>query len=359
MQLESLQRHHHTIMAVAITTPEDPVNPAYDDVIRMIDSGGKSLTLVVVGKPGCGKSTLVGDVLGPGVKEKPKVGEGKEPVTMGTELYKIKVGDVTVNVCDTRGLFDTAEGGHEEKTINDVKEICTNDRNGVLLVCIEMHSRSDSVTAETLAYLHKKCGPQIWDFAVIVLTKANEYPEANWLQKKGKWESRGSVIKREFEKCLIDNKQHVQRLFTDTFGIKKSCQIGMSKEKFDRLNIPIIPVSRHQQEDAKQMERVGYGSWFDHLLVECTTREKGFGLLKIHKKRLSHLPSDIEAPIKRYVEPRHLEHARKLAKDHPYVGGRLYLVIFRKLYWKYCRKHIVCAPRFEKADPAKEQEQQE
>ena len=38
-------------MAVAITTPEDPVNPAYDDVIRMIDSGGKSLTLVVVGKP--------------------------------------------------------------------------------------------------------------------------------------------------------------------------------------------------------------------------------------------------------------------------------------------------------------------
>ena len=106
---------------------------------------------------------------------------------METEPYKIKVGDVTVNVCDTRGLFDTDGGGHEEITIEHVKQICTNDRNGVLLVCIEMHSRSDATIAETLVHLHKTCGPQaqIWDFAVIVLTKANEYPEADWLQKKG------------------------------------------------------------------------------------------------------------------------------------------------------------------------------
>ena len=275
---------------------------------------------------------------------------------METEPYKIKVGDVTVNVCDTRGLFDTDGGGHEEITIEHVKQICTNDRNGVLLVCIEMHSRSDATIAETLVHLHKTCGPQaqIWDFAVIVLTKANEYPEADWLQKRGKWESRGSVIRREFEKCLIGNKQHIRRLFTDT-EMKESCRIGMSKEKFDKLNIPIIPVSRHlHEEDAKRMEKAGYGSWFDYLLVECTTREKGVGLLQIHKERLSHLPSNIEAPIKQYIEPRHLEHARKLANDHPRIG-RLYLIIFRKLYLKYCRKHIVCAPRFEKAKSAKEQ----
>ena len=147
-------------MAEAITTSFEDVNAAYDDVISMIDSDGgksprKSLTIVVVGKPGCGKSTLVGDILGPDVKEKPKVGEGKEPVTMETVSHKIKVDDVTVNVCDTRGLFDTAEGGHEEITIEHVKQICTNDRNGVLLVCIEMHSRSDSLTAETLVHLHK------------------------------------------------------------------------------------------------------------------------------------------------------------------------------------------------------------
>ena len=153
---------------------------------------------------------------------------------------------------------------------------------------------------------------------------------------------------------IRDNKQHIRRLFTDT-EMKESCRIGMSKEKFDKLNIPIIPVSRHlHEEDAKRMEKAGYGSWFDYLLVECTTREKGVGLLQIHKERLSHLPSNIEAPIKQYIEPRHLEHARKLANDHPRIG-RLYLIIFRKLYLKYCRKHIVCAPRFEKAKSAKEQ----
>ena len=113
--------------------------------------------------------------------------------------------------------------------------------------------------------------------------------------------------------------------------MKKSCQIKMPEGKFDELNIPIIPVSRHLHEvEAKRMEKVGYGSWFDQLLVECTTRENGVGLLQIHKKRLSHLPSNIETPIKQYVEPRHLEHARKLANDHPCIG-RLYLIIFRKL----------------------------
>ena len=340
-------------MAKAITEPDFLEEP-YRRIAETI-GGSTSFTVVVVGKTGCGKSTLIGDILGPDIKEKPQVGDGKEPVTKGTELYKIKVGDVTVNVCDTRGLADTDGCGHEDRTIEHIKQICTNDRNGVLIVCIEMHGRGDTSTAETLVQLHEKCGPEIWSFAVIALTKANEYPKDNWLQNRGKWESKGSAIRREFNRCLEDNKRHLERLFT-SLDVKKSCRVGMSKEKFDELNIPMIPVSRHQHVDAKKMEKVGYGSWFDHLLVECTTREKGVGLLQIHKKRLSHLPSNIEAPIRQCLEPRYLEHAKKLAKDYPHIGGRLYLIIFRKLYWSYCRKHIICAPRFEKAESAKSEE---
>ena len=251
-------------------------------------SGNTSLTIVAIGKTGCGKSTLLRDLLDPDAEEKPEVGAGKDPVTKSSQIYSMLVEDVAVNVCDTRGLFDAVGGDHEEITIEIVREICTNSRNGVVLVCMEMHGRADASTAETLALIHKRCGLDIWRFAVIVLTKANKYPKTNWLESK-KWrETSSTVLRREFEKCLADNRECIQRLFTKA-DLKKECRIGITKDEFEALQVPILPVAR--LKDAKRMKKVGCSSWFDNLLLECATREKqGTALLKIHKKRLSNVP---------------------------------------------------------------------
>ena len=241
-----------------------------------------SLTIVAVGKTGCGKSTLINDLIDPNAEEKPEVGSGKDPVTQSSQVYSVLVEDVAVNVCDTRGLFDAVGGDHEEITVELVREICSNSRNGVVLVCIEMHGRADASTAESLALLHKRCGVAVWRSAVIVLTKANKYPKANWLESK-KWrESSTTVFRREFEKCLSDNKEFIQRLFTAKVDVREECRIGLTKEEFEALQIPILPVAR--RKDDKRMKKVGCSSWFDDLLLECVKREKHCAtLLKIHK----------------------------------------------------------------------------
>ena len=81
-------------------------------ILTAIGSGGrKTFTIVVVGKTGCGKSSLIVDILGPRAKEKPLVGSGKDPVTMETSVYTVLVDDVSVHLCDTRG-FDITFGGN-------------------------------------------------------------------------------------------------------------------------------------------------------------------------------------------------------------------------------------------------------
>ena len=338
---------------MATCAEEGNVRENVERIIRAIGDINKSLTIVAIGKPGCGKSTLIGDILGPEAKEKPKVGSQKDPVTTETTLHKIKVDDVSVVMCDTRGLFDTVGGDHEKVTIGLVREICTNDRSGVILACMEMHGRTDETTARTLALLHESCGPEIWKYVVIVLTKANQYPQEDWLAEKGRWEASGTVLKREFENCLADNQQSIQRLFTVTTGVKKECQIGMSEEDFESLKIPILPVARLNSKDAiKRMENVGYGSWFTILLYQCTMRESDVGLISIHKDRLSSLPRRIEKLIKEQIDSQLVEVSRKVECAGKKVSGSFYLIIYSKAYWWRNRKKMICSARFEKGKEA-------
>ena len=339
---------------MATCVEEDNVRQHVENILGAIGDINKSLTIVAVGKPGCGKSTLIGDILGPDAKEKPKVGSGKEPVTTETTVHKIQVGDVSVVMCDTRGLFDTAGGDHEKVTIGLVREICTNDRSGVVLICMAMHERLDAATAQTLALLHERCGPEIWRYVVIVLTKANQYPKDDWLDKKeGRWEASGTVLKREFENSLADNRQSIQRMFTDTTCTKEMCRIGMSKEDFISLQIPILPVARLNSKDAvKRMENVGYGSWFTILLYKCTMRESDVGLISIHKDRLSSLPHKIEKLIKEQIDPQLIEAGRKIECAGKKISGTFYLIVYSKAYWWRNRKKMICGARFEKGKKA-------
>ena len=338
---------------MATCAEEGNVRQNVEDIFRAIGDVNKSLTIVAVGKPGCGKSTLIGDILGPDAKEKPKVGGGKQPVTTETTVHKIQVGDVSVDLCDTRGLFDTDGGDHEKVTIGLVREICTNDRSGVVLICMEMHGRTDAATAQTLALLHESCGPEIWRYVVIVLTKANQYPEEDWLATKGRLEAKGTVLRREFENCLADNQQSIKRLFTDTTRIKETYQIGISKENYESLQIPILPVARLNSKDAiKRMENVGYGSWFTILLYKCTMRESDVGLISIHKDRLSSLSSKIEKLIKEQIDPQLIEVGRKVERAGKKVSGSFYLIVCSKAYWWRNRQKMICSARFEEGKEA-------
>ena len=260
-------------------------------VLRLFESS-KSLSILTVGKSGAGKSSLVGDLLGIDSNQKPPSRAGMEPVTTAIEHYEILVGDVAVKIYDTPGLFDVSGRSNESETLRTVGEFCNNDVDGVLLICIEMHQRVDKSTMETLALIHRRCGKEIWRFAVIALTKADRYPASVWLKSKRWWQREEPILEEKFKEDLAAAQDYLKSLFTST-DVTSECCIGLTQEEFDDLAIPILPTSKLCYKTMSAMEMVGQKSWFDKLLVECCKREGGMALMKIHSKRLWQLPKEV------------------------------------------------------------------
>ena len=308
---------------------------------------GKSLSIFTVGKSGVGKSSLIRDLLGPNAKESPVVEDGMRPRTMTENEYVIPVGDgVSVNVYDTRGMFDGLDEHHEEKTTSLVGKVCHNDLNGVLLVCIEMHNRLDEGNIKTIALLHQKFGMDIWRFAVIVLTKADKYPEDEWLRSKKFYQRADPILKREFENRLQECKAYLEEIFTSTKA-GSQCYIGISQQEYDALKIPILPTSTLNPKANKKMEAVGHESWFDMLLLECCKQEQGAALVRIHSKRLANLSRDIVDKL----DPTNVLGAEfdvliRSIVQSPF--GKTALVLAWKLYWLKYSHRVINAPRFEK-----------
>ena len=318
---------------------------ALDKVLRLFQSS-KSLFIFTVGKTGAGKSSLVGDILGPDAEKKPSPKRGMQPATMGAESFEIPVGDVSVKIYDTRGMFDGCGGNHESETLRQISQICRNDVHGVLLVCIEMHQRLDKSTLETLALIHKRFGKEIWRCAVIALTKADRYPTTEWLESKKWWQREEPILKKKFEEDLSAAKKYLKSLLTGSRDVASECYIGLTEEEFEQLEIPILPASQLSSDPMSRMEVVGHESWFDTLLVACCRREGGIGLVKIHSKRLSHLPKETVATLDPtgYFGQSLIQFVREVMKS---AFGKTALIVAWKVYWSTYSSQLKERPRFE------------
>ena len=275
------------------------LNLDVEQQLQRIKECGDSLQIFTVGKVGGGKSSLTSCLVGDFAVEKQFTTAPEwRPGTTKVEKYEIQIKNsknTFVYVYDTQGLFgDSSQPAIMDETAELIEKMCSNDVNGVLIVCLPMYERFDKSTKDTLTMLHRKFGDQnIWKHAVIVLTKADLFPD-EWLESKKWWQRSAPILKRKFEETHSDCRKFLKEMFTKTIdGINPP---WMTEEEFD--DIPILPTSKLTEAALSKMEDVGHQFWFENLLIKCCEREQGTVLINIHSKRLAALSKEAYRQVK-------------------------------------------------------------
>ena len=114
-----------------------------------------------------------------------------------------------------------------------------------------------------------------------------------WLKSKRFFECTQPSLQGKFTEEVEEWRNNLRNLFTATADqVHPSCHIGMTAQEFDRIKIPVIPTSQLDRGELDKMKHVGYGHWFDRLLIKCCQKLQGSGL-RLHNERLSKLPHDL------------------------------------------------------------------
>ncbi|XP_062111854.1 translocase of chloroplast 34 isoform X1 [Humulus lupulus] len=130
-----------------------------------------TLTILVMGKGGVGKSSTVNSLIGErAVSISPFQSEGTRPVMVSRSRAGF-----TLNVIDTPGLI---EGGYiNDMALNNIKSFLLNKTIDVLLYVDRLDAyRVDNLDREVVKAITDSFGKAIWNRALVVLTHAQLSP---------------------------------------------------------------------------------------------------------------------------------------------------------------------------------------
>lgn len=133
--------------------------------------GTKHLSVLLTGKTGTGKTTLVNGILGVEVA-KSSVGVQGAGATSGVQEYCQVSKGVELTVWDSPGLQDGTQ--NEAEYLEMIAKQCS--QRDVVMYCISMvHPRfvRDNMDVRAMVKLTEKFGEEFWSNCVIVLTFAN------------------------------------------------------------------------------------------------------------------------------------------------------------------------------------------
>ena len=190
---------------------------------------GLSVRMLVVGKTGVGKSTLINNIIG---KNLTKVGEDLESETKKIELINDLVNGTGVKICDTPGFRDGQD--KDEEYLEEIVKKCSNP--DVVLFCIRMdETRWTDDDQATILGINTSLGESIWNNTVLVLTFADKVDFDKTIKFEKKW-------KDKFSRQLNS--------------------IGVNKEVVD--SIPVVMSSSSVDPNLS-----GIGNWLPKLFLAC------------------------------------------------------------------------------------------
>ena len=181
-----------------------------------------SITVMVVGKPGIGKSTLVNGLLGQNVAEVGRKGKiYTKGVTTAVKDYKLEHNGSTARVYDTPGLLDPTL---KEETMSKIETAYS--EVDLLLLCIRMADdrfiKGDENNT-VIDLLEKSLGENIWKKTLVVLVFANEKVSG---LKTG---ARDFCVKTDFLECLKCWEEVLRSRIPEIRGVVPTGHISQGK----------------------------------------------------------------------------------------------------------------------------------
>ena len=202
----------------------------------------KSLKILVLGRTGSGKSTLVDNIFGKNVA---KVSDGLEPGTLSVNVHKESIYGVDVTICDTPGLQDAR--GKEENYMKQVELVCSDP--DVIVVCFRMDGRWQNDDEDVVKVITENLGKELWDNTVIVLTHADrldyqkgENPAQVLVKRKEAWTNK---LKEALLHVGVSQNMHVH-----LSGKHKSTKLHGEPHWLSRLFLAFQKKSKATGKDA-------------------------------------------------------------------------------------------------------------
>ncbi len=153
------------IVSKARTRIMDAKDFIFSDVVnehnRKLLESKTDLTIVILGSPGIGKSTLINDLLGKKLADVTAVGAiAVQSCTRTVQSYQMKKGNATITIWDTPGLLDPT--CDTDKFLADVAEKCASI--SLFLFCIDMSylHRDNNLVQKMIKKVNSVLGGEVW-----------------------------------------------------------------------------------------------------------------------------------------------------------------------------------------------------